>query len=348
MKITINKKISFSKDSRPFIVAEISGNHGGSKKIFLKHIKEAHKNGADIIKIQTYEPDDITIKNLQSLTKIKSGIWKGKNLWQLYNKAQTPYSWHKDAFNLAKKLNILLFSTPFSIRALNFLKKFNPKIYKISSFEITDFNLINEVAETKKPIVISTGGSSLKEVRSAIKIIEKYHKKIILMHCVSGYPTPISEANINSIKFLQKNFKNYFIGLSDHTKSIDTSIGAISMGAKLIEKHFIISNKIKSEDREFSISPADLKQLKHYVINIHKSLGSYKKNIQKVEKRNKFFRRSIYAVKDIKKGEKISKCNVACFRPELGISSNKYFDVLGKKAKLNIKKYKPLKKNYFY
>ena len=348
MKITINKKISLSKDSRPFIVAEISGNHGGSKKLFLKHIKEAHKNGADIIKIQTYHPEDITIKNIKNLSKIKSGIWKGKSLWQLYKKAQTPYSWHKDAFNLAKKLNILLFSTPFSIRALNFLKKFNPKIFKISSFEITDFNLINEVAKTKKPIVISTGGSSLKEVKSAIKIIEKYHKKIILMHCVSGYPTPIEEANINSIKFLQKNFKNYFVGLSDHTKSIDTSIGAISVGAKLIEKHFIVSNRIKSEDKEFSISSKDLKKLKNYVINIHKSLGNEKKNIQKVEKENRFFRRSIYAIRDIKKGNKLSKLNIACFRPELGISSNKYFDVLGKKVKIDIKKNQPLKKNYFY
>ncbi len=347
MKITINKKISFSKDSRPFIVAEISGNHGGSKKIFLKHIKEAHKNGADIIKIQTYHPDDITIKNLQSLTKIKSGIWKGKNLWQLYNKAQTPYSWHKDAFNLAKKLNILLFSTPFSIRALNFLKKFNPKIFKISSFEITDFNLINEVAKTKKPIVISTGGSSLKEVKSAVKVIEKYHKKIILMHCVSGYPTPISEANINSIKFLQKNFKNYHVGLSDHTKTIDTSIGAISMGVKLIEKHFIVSKKIKSEDKEFSISPTDLKQLKHYVINIHKSLGSSEKNIQKVEKTNRFFRRSIYARKNITKGQKFNKLNLICLRPSLGVSANLFFKLLGKKSKKNINKNEPIKRNYF-
>ena len=347
MKITINKKISFNKDSRPYIVAEISGNHNGSKKLFLKHIREAHKNGADMIKIQTYEPDDITIKNTKLDTKIKKGIWKGKNLWDLYNKAQTPFTWHADAFKLAKKLKITLFSTPFSIRALKFLKKFNPKIYKISSFEITDFNLINEIAKTKKPIIISTGSSTFNEIKSALKIIERHHSKIILLHCVSGYPTPIEEANINSIKFLQTKFKDYYIGLSDHTKTIDAAIGSVSLGAKLIEKHFKISEKIKSEDSKFSITGKELKILKGHIINIHKSLGNFKKNIQKTEKNNRFFRRSIYSIKNIKKGEKFNEFNIGCFRPKLGISASEYYHVIGKKSKKNINKFNPIKKKNF-
>ena len=347
MKITINKNISFNKDSRPYIVAEISGNHNGSKKLFLEHIREAHRNGADMVKIQTYEPDDITIKNNKLNTKIKKGIWRGKNLWDLYNKVQTPFAWHADAFKLANKLNILLFSTPFSIRALRFLEKFKPKIYKISSFEITDFNLINEIAKTKKPIIISTGCSSFNEIKSALSIIEKHHKKIILLHCVSGYPTPIEEANINSIKFLKKKFKNYYIGLSDHTRTIDTAIGSVSLGSKLIEKHFKISEKIKSEDSKFSITGKELKILKEHIVNIHKSLGTFKKNIQKVEKNSRFFRRSIYSIKDIKKGEKFNKLNIGCFRPQLGLSASEYYKVIGKKSKKNIDKFNPIKKNYF-
>ncbi len=346
MKITINKKISFSKESRPYVVAEISGNHNGNKKLFLKHIKEAHKNGADMIKIQTYEPDDITVKNPNLDTKIKMGIWKGEKLWSLYNKAKTPYSWHEDAFKLAKKLDVVLFSTPFSLRSLKFLKRFNPKIYKISSFEITDLNLINEISKTKKPIIISTGGSSLKEIKAAVNIIEKHHKKIILLHCVSGYPTPIKDTNLNTIKYLKKQFPKYHIGLSDHTKTIDTSIGSISLGAKVIEKHFKISNLIKSEDSKFSITSLELKKLKSYIINIHSALGVYKKKIEKVEKNNLFFRRSIYAFKNIKKGEKFSKYNLICLRPSLGISANNYFKLLGKKSKKNINKSDPIKKNY--
>ena len=175
----------------------------GKKSLFLKHIKIAAKSGADMIKIQTYEPKDITVNKRDKNFIIKKGKWKGKKLWDIYKKVHTPFSWHKDAFRLAKKLNIILFSTPFSIRAFNFLKKFDPPLYKISSFEITDFNLINHVAKTKKPIIISTGMANEKEIKKAISIISKYHKKIIVLHCVSGYPIKDTDANISTIKKLQ-------------------------------------------------------------------------------------------------------------------------------------------------
>ena len=197
MNIKINNQLNISKKSRTLIIAEISANHCGSKSNFLKHIIEANKNGADLVKIQTYEPQDMIINKKYI---IKKGLWKKKNLWNLYKQAQTPFKWHYDAFKIAKKNKIELFSTPFSIRALDFLKKFNPNIYKISSFEITDLNLINEVAKKRKPIIISTGLSNKKEILSALRVIKKYHDKVIILYCVSGYPTPLAEISFERLK----------------------------------------------------------------------------------------------------------------------------------------------------
>ena len=182
MKIKINRKILISKNKAPVIVAEISGNHNGKKSLFLKHIKAAAKAGADMIKIQSYEPKDITINQKNKHFIIKQGIWKNKYLWDLYKKAHTPFSWHKEAFALAKKLGVVIFSTPFSPRAVDLLEKLKSPIYKIASFEITDLNLINYVAKTKKPIIISTGMATEKEIKKAINIIKKYHSKIIILH----------------------------------------------------------------------------------------------------------------------------------------------------------------------
>ena len=251
--IKINNKTIFSYNSSPIIIAEISGNHNGNKSRFLKLIKEACKSGADLIKIQTYEPDDITIDGKSHHFKIKSGIWKGKNFYSLYKKACTPYDWHSEAFKIARKHKKIIFSSPFSTRAVDFLEKFNVPLYKLASFEITDFALINYIASKKKPIIISTGMASLKEIQNAIKIIEKYHKKIIILHCVSNYPTEIEDSDLYRINFLKKKFKNYMIGLSDHTKNIYTSIAATSLGICAIEKHFNIDNK-KTPDSSFSIN----------------------------------------------------------------------------------------------
>ena len=189
MKIKINKNLNICYDERPKIIAEISGNHGGSKKKFLQLIKSAAQNGADLIKIQTYEPVDITLKNKTNKFYLKDGIWKGQHLWDLYKNACTPFSWHKDAFKLAKKLKTELFSSPFSIRGVDLLEKFNCKIYKIASFEITDLKLVNYIASKKKPIIMSTGMASIVEIKNAINTIKKYHNKIIILHCVSSYPT---------------------------------------------------------------------------------------------------------------------------------------------------------------
>ena len=340
MKIKINNKLSFNSEGRTLIIAEVSANHCGSKQKFLQHIRSAKKNGADLIKIQTYEEDDMVVKKN---FKIKSGLWKNKNLLDLYKKAKTPYAWHYDAFKLAKKLNICLFSTPFSVRALNFLKKFNPPLYKISSFEITDLNLIKNVARTKKPIILSTGLSRLEEIKNAISIIKKYHNKIIILHCISGYPTPLKEINLRKINYLKKELKIHLIGLSDHTKDIIAASKASVMGVVAIEKHFILNKNLNSPDRKFSIDPRCLKELKENIKLNEIILGSEVNKLKKSEKPSLFFRRSIFASKDLKKNDKITQQNIACYRPNIGISADYYFKLIGKKVKKNIKKNEPLK-----
>jgi len=342
MNIKVSNNILIGHKQRPFIIAEISGNHGGSKKKFLQHIIQAKKAGADMVKIQTYEPQDITIKSSSKKFKIKKGLWKNKTLWKLYQGAHTPFDWHEDAFKLAKKIKIPIFSTPFSERSLNFLFKFKPPIYKIASFEITDINLIKKIAQKNKPIIISTGLSSYKEIKKAIKVIEKYHNKIIILYCVSGYPTPEKESNISTLLSFKKIFKKKIIGLSDHTNDINSSLAACALGAKLIEKHFKISNKIKSHDSKFSINPDQLMELRKRSEKVFLSIGQKKLKIKKSEKNSLFLRRSIFALKEIKKNEKITKDNIITKRPKIGIGAELYFKIIGKKIRRTIKKDDPI------
>lgn len=340
-------KIDLFNPKKPILIAEISCNHCGKKKKLLDHIIKAKKAGADLIKIQTFEPQDITINSNTKKFKIKGGIWNGYNLWNIYSKAQTPFKWHYDVFKLAKKIKVPIFSTPFSLRAVKFLDKFNLPLYKISSFEITDHQLINEIAKRKKPIIISTGMSSIQEIKTAISIIKRYHKRIIILYCVSGYPTRIEDSNLRTINILKKTFKNYEIGLSDHTNDINSSLAAIANGAKFIEKHFITSKKINSLDSKFSIDTKQFSELRKRGDQIFLSLGREKMKLKNSEKNSIKFRRSIFAKKDIKKGEYLTEKNLQNLRPVVGITSDKYFQIIGKKSKRSIKKNDPIKKNFF-
>lgn len=342
MRIKIDKKITIADNVKPVIVAEISCNHNGSKKLFLRHIKEAAKNGADLIKIQSFEPKDITIKSKKKNYLIKSGLWKNKYLWNLYEAAQTPFDWHKDAFKLAKKLNVTLFSSPFSKRAVDLLESLKVKLYKISSFEITDHELIHYVAKKRKPIIISTGMATLREINDAINVIKRYHNKIIILYCVSGYPTENKEANILSIKELKRIYKNHLIGLSDHTNNIYSSLASTALGACLIEKHFIVSKRIKTLDKEFSITPEELKSLKIESGKIFETLGKKKIGPKTNEKNSLKLRRSVFSTKEIKKGDIFSRKNIGNFRPSIGLSANKIQKLFGKKAKKNFKKFEPI------
>ncbi len=337
MKITHN--LEFSYFSEPKIIAEISGNHKGNKREFLKLIKSACLNGADLIKIQTYEPKDITLDKNNKEFFIDKGTWKGKRLWDLYKKACTPFSWHKDAFKIAKKYKKTIFSSPFSIRAVDLLESLDCKIYKLASFEITDLKLIDYIASKKKPIIISTGMASQKEIEMAINTIARYHKKIIILHCVSSYPTNLNQINLQRIDDLKKKFKNYLIGLSDHTDDIISSVAASSYNIVAIEKHYKLDNKSKTTDSSFSITPEQLRKLKNYT---SKLFESKKKQPKFVEQTSKKLRRSIYAITNIYKNEKISKNNIDTLRPKIGICASKYFKVINKKAKKNIKAGQPI------
>ena len=266
------KNIKIGYKFPPVIIAEISGNHKGNKRRFLELIKSACVNGADLIKIQTYEPQDITLKGKSKHFFLKKGIWTNQHLWNLYKKACTPFSWHKDAFRIANNYKKIIFSSPFSLRAVDFLESLGCKLYKIASFEITDIKLIRYIASKNKPIIISTGMASILEIRNAIKEIKKFHNKIIVLHCVSAYPTKLKDTNLNNIKKLKSLYKNCLVGVSDHTDDIFSSIAAIPFNIVAVEKHFKLNDKIKTTDSSFSITPEKLKKLKFNSVNLHKSL----------------------------------------------------------------------------
>jgi pseudaminic acid synthase len=346
MNIKINNKINFNYNKPPLIIAEISCNHNGKKNSFLKHIFKAAKSGADLIKIQSYEPVDMTFKSMDKKFIINKGLWKKKNLWNLYKKAQTPFKWHEEAFNLSKKMNVPIFSTPFSARAVDLLEKLKTPLYKIASFEITDLKLIERIAKTRKPVIVSTGMARLNEINRAVNLIKKYHNKIILFYCVSGYPTPENEVNLLNIQLFKEKFPKLLIGISDHTNSINSSLASTILGVVAIEKHFKISNNIKSEDSKFSINAEELSKLKKLSKIYYDMRGKKAFQIKKSEYNSKIFRRSIFSTKKIIRGEKFSKENIETYRPNIGLCASIYFKIIGKKSTKTLEKFTPIRKTY--
>ena len=330
-------------DKKPFFIAEISANHCGSLKKAMELIKLAKISGANAVKLQTYTPEMMTIKNLNY--KIKSGLWKNINLWKLYNQAQTPLEWHPKLFRFAKKLKIKIFSTPFNTEALNFLEKLNCDAYKIASFEMNDLNLIKEIAKTGKPMIISTGLSDLNEIALTYKKAKNFGcKDITLLYCVSNYPSEKEDFNLNNIKILKQKFKCK-IGLSDHSVGSEIAKLAIAMGAEVFEKHIATQNQRNGHDIKFSARGKEVIQYKRDLDNTVKLFLNKKFYRSKKEMENIIFRRSIYTIKRIKKGDRFNQANIKTFRPNIGLSASKYFDILGKKVPYDIEKFKPLKKN---
>ena len=327
----------------PYFVAEISANHCGEFKTAKKLIKTAKINGADAVKLQTYTPDTMTIKSNKKYFKVKNGLWKGYGLWDLYDKAHTPLSWHKELFLYAKKLGITIFSTPFDETAVTFLEKLNCPIYKISSFEMTDLPLIKRVALTKKPLIISTGLSSLKEIEETFKVAKRYGAKdITLLYCVSNYPAKNIDFNINNIKILKEKF-NCRVGLSDHSLDNKIAFASIAAGAEVIEKHIALDGQKRGLDIKFSLKGKKIKEFKENINNVYSAMGKKKFYRNPSENKSKIFRRSIFVVKNIKRGEKLTKKNIRRIRPGYGLEP-KFFDkVLGKKSKKNLYAGNPLK-----
>ena len=343
-KIKISKKITISNKDRCFVVAEISANHGGDLNILKKTMMAAKRSGADAVKIQSYEADTITLKskNKNFLINDKS-IWKNQNLYNLYKKAETPFRWHKEIFSFAKKNNIFCFSAPFDLSAVNLLEQLKCPVYKIASPEIEDLRLIERVAKTKKPIIISTGIASEKDIINAIKIcLKNNNRKIILLNCISSYPAQNIELNLKYINLLKK--YSPLVGYSDHSNSDLASIVSIAYGAKVIEKHFILNKKIKSPDRQFSYDPKQLGNLIKKIRITETIMGTEKINKKKlINKKLKTVTRSIFYSKNIKKGEKISLKNIRSIRPGTGLSLSYFEKILGKKVKKNCKFGNPVK-----
>ena len=329
---------------KPYLVAEISANHSGSFQQAKKLIMCAKKNGADAVKLQTYTPDTMTLKSSKKYFKIKSGIWKGYNLWDLYKKAQTPLHWHGKLFNYAKKIGITIFSTPFDESAVDFLEKLKCPFYKVSSFEMTDLTLIKKIAETKKIMIISTGMANLDEIAMTVKCAKKNgSKKIILLYCVSNYPSKNSDFNINNINILRKKF-NCEVGLSDHSKDNLIASLAISQGVKIIEKHIALENQKKGLDLEFSLKGKEIKIFKKNMTETFNLLKNKNFFRNKSENKSKIFRRSIFAIEDIKAGSKFLKTNIKRIRPGYGVEPRYYEKLIGKTCPENFQKGEPITK----
>ena len=326
-----------------FLIAEISANHCGNFKLAKKLIKCAKTNGANAVKLQTFTPDTMTINSNKKYFKIKQGLWKGYNLWDLYNKAQTPLKWHKELFRYGKSLGIKVFSTPYDETAVDFLEKLHCPIYKISSFEMTDLDLIKKASKTKKPLIISTGMANLNEIETSFKVAKRNGAKdITLLYCVSNYPSSINDFNLNNIKILKDKFKCK-VGISDHSTDNRVAIASVACGAEVIEKHIALDNQKKGLDIDFSIKGREIKKLRNDVDIAFNLLGKNFFFRNKNENKSKVFRRSIFTTKKIKKGQKFTKNNLKVVRPGYGIEPKYFSKILNKKSPKNIDKHEPLK-----
>jgi len=328
--ITIDNRVISDKHP-PYVIAEISSNHGGSLDKAIKTICAAKESGADAVKLQTYKPSSMTLDCNEEDFIIRDGLWQGYKLFDLYNEACTPYEWHEKLFDYAKKINLTIFSTPFDNDAVDLLEKLGTPAFKIASFEIIDLSLIKYAALKGKPLLMSTGMASEREIDEAVEVAKKYGTgEIILFHCISSYPALTDDSNINLIKTLKKKY-NLEIGLSDHTLDNTAAIAAVSLGATAIEKHFIMNKEIGGPDSSFSIEPKDLSTLKKDTTNSWRALGSGNFLRAPSEEKNKIFRRSLYFVTKMKSGELITNRNIKSIRPGFGLPPKFSEQIINKK-----------------
>ena len=332
----------FDTDKKVFIIAELSANHNHSIQVAKDTIYAAKEAGADAIKLQTYTPEWMTIDSKNQDFLIKGGtLWDGKNLFELYKEAMMPLEWHKELFNYARSIDLEIFSSPFAKEAVDFLEQFNPAAYKIASFEITDYELIDYTASKGKPIIVSTGIAQFEDIQNAVDTAKKHNADIALLKCTSAYPAPRSEVNLKTIKALKDIF-NVTVGFSDHTLGISAPVSAVTMGARIIEKHFILNKNIDSPDKNFSLTPDEFKEMVKAIREVEEMIGE----VNFKPKKGKSFARSLYVVKDIKKGEKFSRENVKAIRPGYGLHPKFLPEILGKIACKDLKKGTALKWEY--
>ncbi|TKC56948.1 pseudaminic acid synthase [Pedobacter hiemivivus] len=322
-----------------FIIAELSANHNGSLENALETIKAAKRAGADCIKLQTYTADTITLDSRNDDFKLKQGtIWDGKYLYDLYQEAYTPWEWHKELFDAAESEGLICFSSPFDFTAVDLLEELNTPAYKIASFEITDIPLIEYVASKGKPIIISTGVAEIEDIDLAVDACKRMgNNDIALLKCTSSYPAPIEEANLIMIKDLATRY-NVVSGLSDHTLGSTAPIVATVMGAKIIEKHFILDRAIGGPDASFSMNEIEFTDMVKAVREAEKAIGIVDYNLTDKQKKGREFCRSLYVVQNIKAGEKITSENIKSIRPGYGLHPKFFISVLGKNVNRDLER----------
>jgi pseudaminic acid synthase len=330
--------IVIGKNHKPFIIAEMSGNHNQSIDKAFEIIDAAAASGAHAVKLQTYTADTLTIdsSNDDFLIKDDKSLWKGRKLYELYQEAYTPWEWHKALFDRCRKLGMICFSTPFDDTSVDFLLDLGVDVFKIASFENNHLPLLKKVAKTGKPVIMSTGISSLADIELSVKTLkENGCKDLILLKCTSTYPATPENTNISTIPHMSELFDCH-VGLSDHTLGIGVALGSVSLGARVIEKHFTIDRSQGGVDSAFSLEPTEFKMLVEESERAFLAIGKVTYGIMDAELNSKKFKRSIYIVKDLKKGDVITAENIRIIRPGLGLSP-KYFDLLlGKRVKQNI------------
>lgn len=327
----------------PFVIAELSCNHCNDLNKGLRIIEEAKNAGADAIKLQTYTADTITFNSDRPEFKVGTGLWEGRTLYDLYDEAHTPWEWHEPLFAKAREIGLTAFSSPFDLTAVDFLEEnFDPPAYKIASFEMVDIPLIEKAAATGKPMFMSTGMSTDEEIGEAVEAARNAGcKDLVLLHCVSGYPTSVDDVNLRVMPTLREKFQTH-VGLSDHTLTTVTSVGATILGAAAIEKHFLLDRDEGSLDAAFSIEPEELTALVHDCRTAFRSMGTSQRAIRDSEKMSVGLRRSLYVVKDVKAGEAFTPSNVRSIRPEAGLKTRHYREVLGRPAHADIAAGTPL------
>ena len=340
-----NRKIGYEYPT--YIIAELSCNHNQDINLAYKLIDAASECGADAIKLQTYTPDTITIDCDKPIFRdcLKGTLWEGQTLHQLYSKAFTPWEWHKELKDYANSKGLELFSSPFDVTAVDFLETLDVPAYKIASFEITDHILIKRIAQTGKPVFISSGMASLSDLNDAVSLLrENGTTQIAMLKCTSAYPAKHEDANLNTIKHMIETF-NVVGGLSDHTLGIEVPIASVVLGARVIEKHFKLTDDSGSEDDAFSLNPDEFKKMVDSVRIVEKTLGVIHYDGVNSESKSKKFRKSLFIVKDVKKGELLTEDNVKSIRPNNGLHTRFYEQILGKSAKFDLDKGTPLSWN---
>lgn len=331
---------------KPTVVAEISGNHGNSVENVEKLMHKIKESGVDFVKLQTYTPDRITLNSKKSRFIVQSGLWAGKSLFQLYSQGATPNSWLPRLFNVARDLGITLFSSPFSPEDVDILEKFDCPIYKIASLEITYTQLLKSVAETGKPVIMSTGGATLEEIQEAIDTLTSYGtKSLILLKCSPTYPAKLADLNLNTIPFLREKFQ-IPIGFSDHTEGLLAALIATAMGSVLIEKHLKLDEDVDSVDAQFALKVSLLSSFVKQVHDACESMGKVKVGPTDSEIETLKYRRSIIAKEDMSSGEVINIENLAIVRPHIGMNPKELDFVLGKKLKFDIARGEGLTKDF--